>query len=97
VVPWKNAASDAVLVAEITSPSTASVDRQKKKQFYADAGIGWYLLVEPDFAAYEAVTLILFRLEHGTYAEHAVAKPGETLVADVSFPIEISTDELVDF
>ncbi|MFI5895758.1 Uma2 family endonuclease [Actinoplanes sp. NPDC051513] len=92
-----NSAADAVLVAEITSPSTASIDRREKKKYYAEAGVGWYLLVEPDFAGYESVTLLLLRLEAGEYAEHAVAKPGEVLVSALPFPMALSTDDLVGF
>lgn len=92
-----NAATDALLVAEITAPSNAATDREKKKRLYAEAGIKWYLLVEPEFADYESVTLRLFRLEEGTYVEHAVAKPGETLLSDEPFPLEIDTAILVDF
>src|SRR3569833_2763165 len=45
-----NSAAEAVLVVEITSPGNADIDRTAKKTVYADAKIGWYLLVEPDFA-----------------------------------------------
>jgi Uma2 family endonuclease len=93
----KNAPTDVTLVVEITSPGNAATDRNRKKRYYAEAGIKWYLLVEPNFADYRSTTLILFRLEGGKYVEHAVAKPGETLVTNVSFPIEISTDDLVGF
>jgi Uma2 family endonuclease len=94
---WINPASDALLVTEITSPGTALTDRGTKKQYYAEAGIAWYLLAEPDFAGYESVTLRLFRLDGDHYTEHAAAGPGETLVADIPFRIEISTDDLINF
>ncbi|MCW2137594.1 Uma2 family endonuclease [Actinoplanes cyaneus] len=90
-------AEDVVLVCEITSPSNAATDRQQKKLFYSSAEIPWYLLVEPDFADYESVTLQLFRLDGDAYVEHATAKRGETLISDLPFPISISTEELLDF
>ena len=93
---WQSAANT-VLVGEITSPSNAFVDRRTKKRAYAEAGIDWYLLIEPDFAAYRAVTLLLYRREGLEYLEHAIAKPGETLVADGPFRMKLSTDDLVDF
>jgi Uma2 family endonuclease len=90
-------ATELVLVGEITSPSNAAIDRVQKMQFYAAAGIEWYLLVEPDMTDYEHISLRLFRL-HGThYAEHAAATYGETLRSEQPFIIEIDTTALLDF
>jgi len=58
---------------------------------------GWYLLVEPDMTDYESVTIRLFRLQGEHYVEHATAKHGEVLRSDLPFPLEISTEDLVDF
>jgi Uma2 family endonuclease len=90
-------AAEVVLVCEVTSPSNAATDRGLKMHAYAAAGIPWYLLVEPDFADYESVTLRLFRLTDGAYVEHAAAKQGETLVSDEPFPLSISTELLLDY
>ncbi|GAA4602058.1 Uma2 family endonuclease [Actinoplanes octamycinicus] len=90
-------APDVVLTCEITSPGNAALDRTLKMPLYAVARIPWFLLVEPDFADYESVTLSLHRLKDGEYVEHARAKQGETLTSDVPFPIAISTEELLDF
>lgn len=90
-------AADVILVCEITSPSSASTDRIQKMAFYAEAKIPWYLLVEPDFTGYESVTLRLLRLEAKAYAEHAVAKSGETLTSHLPFPISIEVEDLLDF
>ena len=84
-------------MGEITSPSNAAMDRVQKMHFYAAAHIGWYLLVEPDMTDYESVTLRLFRLQGEHYVEHATAKHGEVLRSDLPFPIEIASEDLVDF
>ena len=91
-----NDAADAVLVVEVTSPSNANHDRKRKKRLYAEAGIPWYLLVEPDFADYASVTLYLYRLDGDRYVEHAVAKQGEELVLEGLHNIVLDTDEIVD-
>jgi Uma2 family endonuclease len=90
-----NEAADAFLVVEITSPSNARVDRGRKKRFYAEAKIGWYLLVEPDFSDYESVTMCLYRLDRDRYVEHAVAKQGETLSLHGLLDVMLNTDDLI--
>ncbi len=73
------------LVCEITSPRNAAVDRILKMQYYADAGIPWYLLVDP-----EPLTLRLFRLDGDKYTTHAEAVPGVPL--SVTDPVEVTID-----
>jgi Uma2 family endonuclease len=90
-------AVDVVLVVEILSPSSQTMDRITKRYAYAAAKIGWYLLVEPDLSTYEGVTLRLFQLNGNEYVEAAVAKHGETLVSDEPFPIELCTNDLLAF
>lgn len=66
--------SAVLLTCEIMSPSNAATDKILKMHYYAEAGIPWYLLVEPDTA-----TLHLFHLVDGAYVMHSVTKAGETL------------------
>ncbi|MDI6100879.1 Uma2 family endonuclease [Actinoplanes sp. NEAU-A12] len=83
--------SEVVLLGEITSHGTVLVDRVLRKHLYAEAGIDWYLLVEPDLTAYQSVTVRLFRRKGSRYVQHAVAMHGQTLTSDVPFPFSVST------
>ncbi|MCB9675676.1 MAG: Uma2 family endonuclease [Alphaproteobacteria bacterium] len=55
-------------VCEILSPSTARLDRGVKLDVYAQAGIPWVWLVDPDAKLVE-----VFRLVDGAWVRHAVA------------------------
>ena len=58
------------LVVEIQSPSTAALDRVRKLQAYAGAGVPQYWLLDP-----EAVTLEVLRLDGDTYRIARVLGP----------------------
>jgi Uma2 family endonuclease len=90
-------AAEVRFICEIVSPSNAATDRVQKMHFYAGAGIAWYLLVEPDLSAFEALTLRLFRLEGAHYVEHAVATDEETLTFDGVFTFQIAASALLDW
>ncbi|MEU4562614.1 Uma2 family endonuclease [Actinoplanes sp. NPDC023936] len=88
------AASDVLLICEITSPGNASNDRVLKMELYASAKIKWYLLIEPDMTDYEFLTARLLRLDGDRYVEHSVTEYGEELVLEEPFPIAIDTGRL---
>jgi Uma2 family endonuclease len=83
-------AAGVVLVVEIPSPSNASVDKVWKMNQYADAGIPWDLIVEP-----ESGTLHLYELDGDKYVEHSTTHVGETLA--ITDPVEatIRPEELL--
>jgi Uma2 family endonuclease len=70
-------ASTVEMICEITSPSNAGTDKVLKLNHYAEAGIPWYLLVEPD-----PIALLLFRLDGDRYVEHAQGRRGQPLRLD---------------
>lgn len=46
------------LCVEVLSPSTADKDRHAKRALYAEQGVGWYLLADPDTKSLQALRLI---------------------------------------
>jgi hypothetical protein len=77
-------AEQLVLICEITS-TNAATDRVLKMHYYAAAGIGWYLIVDPALP-----TLSLYRLQDERYVEHASAGPGQTLA--IPGPLHVRLD-----
>ena len=55
------------LVVEILSPSTTTIDRSRKRRLYADHGIPYYWIVDP-----EARTIEAYRFEGDRY--HMIAR-----------------------
>jgi Putative restriction endonuclease len=68
-------------VCEIISPSNAAADRVLKMHYYAESGIEWCLLIDPD-----GPTMQLYHHEDGRYVEHSAGAPGFPL----AFPEPIS-------
>ncbi|GAA4945768.1 Uma2 family endonuclease [Actinoplanes utahensis] len=86
-----------LLAGEVTGPGVTAFDRGFKTQLYAEAGIPWFLLAEPDLADYRAVTLHLFQLRGKQYSPVAAAAPGEILTFDSPVPMSLDTGFLIDF
>jgi Uma2 family endonuclease len=66
------------LVIEILSLSTTTIDRSRKRQLYADLGIPYYWLVDPESRAVEALGLDVGRyalLAHGSGAGPVALPP----------------------
>jgi Uma2 family endonuclease len=77
------------LIAEIVSPGNPAADRVTKMHYYAQAGIAWYLLVEPEPATATA-TASLFRLDGDRYVLAATGAPGRPL--ELTEPVEVTLD-----
>jgi Uma2 family endonuclease len=78
--------SDVVLVGEVFSPSTRLNDKGLKRSLYAQAGIEYYLMVDPEPHVVEAT---LLELQDGEYVEIAVSKGG-VLETERPFPVSIT-------
>ncbi|MBB4737367.1 Uma2 family endonuclease [Actinoplanes octamycinicus] len=77
--------SAARLVCEIISPSNSTTDRVLKMSYYAEAGIPWYLLVDP-----RTGELRLYGISDGEYVLHATAEPGVPL--QLTDPVRVAID-----
>jgi Uma2 family endonuclease len=78
-------ASVVLLIGEILSPTNSATDKVLKMHYYAEAGIPWYLLVDPRNA-----TLEIFGLVDGKYEKHATGAPGSPLT--LTEPVAVSID-----
>lgn len=78
------------LISEIVSPSSPSIDRLLKMEYYAEAGIPWYLLVEPR----PELTLRLFRLDGEGYTLHGEGRPGAPLRLTEPVAVELDPETL---
>jgi hypothetical protein len=87
-------ASEVLLVAEIVSPSSVSIDRMLKPALYASAGIPHFLRVELDGDGAPIVTA--YALAGGAYKEIASARAGQVLELDEPFHIALEPAVLAD-
>ena len=83
--------SDVLLVVEVVSPGSVTMDRILKPAKYAAAGIPSYWRVEKD-----PKSLTAYALPHGAdvYVEVGTWRAGETARLSAPFPVEIEIDRL---
>ena len=79
-----------LLVIEILSPSTAYLDRGRKRDIYADAGIPHYWIVDPS-----APALTVYALTDGTYAETAHASGEQILTVEQPVVLRLTPTDLL--
>jgi Uma2 family endonuclease len=77
-----------ILVVEILSPSTRSVDLVMKRRAYQKAGVSSYWIIDPD-----AFVLTVLELADGQYVERTF-KDDEVFEAERPFPVKITPGEL---
>jgi len=80
------------LAIEVTSPSTALYDSNRKKDVYARFGIESYWIVKPDLTE---PSITAFELRWGEYTVAAEASGDDTFRAVKPFACEIVPSELV--
>jgi Uma2 family endonuclease len=84
--------AEVVLVVEITSPGNAVVDRALKPEFYAQAGIPHYLLIELGAGPPSA---IVFGLRRSQYVPVRRVEAGQRLRLDDPFDVNVDLATLV--
>ncbi|MCS7351226.1 MAG: Uma2 family endonuclease [Anaerolineae bacterium] len=78
------------LVVEVTSPSTARVDRMEKFQEYARAGVRKYWIVDP-----EARTVEVYVWQQGAYVLRGRWGPGEAASSELLSGFQVRVEEIV--
>lgn len=86
------AASEALLVVEITSKGNARDDRTKKYRAYARAGVPMYLLIDRFDTRGAMATLFTEPNEDGTYKRSDPVPFGKPLVMPAPFDVTLATD-----
>jgi Uma2 family endonuclease len=93
--PPRFAASDLVLVAEIISPSNASIDRREKPVRYGEVGIPyfWRVELEGDRSPY----VVCYGLDDSgaRYVELGTVYAGQEETVDIGFPVTLRPAEFV--
>ena len=79
-----------LLVIEILSPGTAQLDRGRKRDVYAEAGIHHYWIVDPDVPA-----LTVYELTDDTYAETAHANGDQALIVEQPVDLRLTPTDLL--
>ena len=95
VAPESDITSDVLpvpplLVIEILSPSTAHLDRGRKRDIYADAGIPHYWIVDPN-----APAITIYELTDSTYGEAANASGEQILTLDQPVALHLTPTDLL--
>lgn len=80
------------LAVEVASPATILYDRNRKKDLYADFGIGAYWIVTPSL---DRPAITVFELRHGEYRLVTEVEGEHPVKLDQPFPCEFTPAALV--
>lgn len=79
-----------LLAVEVLSPSTARLDRGRKRELYEAAGVRHYWLVDP-----EGPSITTYDLVDSAYAETAHVTGDQTLIVSAPVSLRITPNELL--
>jgi Uma2 family endonuclease len=80
------------LVVEILSPSTTAYDRATKLALYAEMGVPWFWLLDP-----QAKTVEILKLEGKKYVVDSILARDQVLTSSLFPGGQLPLDELFDF
>ena len=80
-----------LLAIEVLSPSTSHLDRGRKREIYAEAGVPHYWIVDPDVPS-----MTTYELVGGTYTQTAHVTGDQTLAIEQPIALRITPNELLD-
>lgn len=79
-----------MLLVEVVSPSSRSVDLGARRYAYADASVPRYWVVDPE----PPIELVVFELVDSAYQEVSRVRGAEQYVATLPFPITVVSERL---
>ncbi|MDQ1249862.1 MAG: hypothetical protein QG597_4239 [Actinomycetota bacterium] len=86
----KNLPVPPLLAVEVLSPSTRHLDRGRKRDLYAEAGVAHYWIVDPDVPS-----ITTYELANGAYRQNAHVEADEMLTVQEPIRLHITADELL--
>ncbi|MDQ1249861.1 MAG: hypothetical protein QG597_4238, partial [Actinomycetota bacterium] len=79
-----------LLVVEVLSPSTRHLDRGRKRDLYAEAGVAHYWIVDPDVPS-----ITTYELADGAYRQTAHVSGAQTLQVQHPFGLSLTPADLL--
>ena len=80
-----------LLAIEVLSPSTSHLDRGRKRDIYAEAGVAYYWIVDPD-----GPSVTIYELIDGAYSETAHVSGHQTLTVEHPVALTLTPAALLE-